>query len=116
MARHFLVFLLDVACVLTSCSKNAKHETSSEDSLGFHTTSSAYVREDKDSWTYVTENGSFHYKEVLGDKGTYEAVLLLEENYHNENTAWNRRDARRCDGQSMDNNESPSTRDAVDGT
>jgi len=86
MVRHFLVFLLAVAFVLTSCSKNAKHETSSEDSLGFHTTSSAYVREDKDSWTYVTENGSFHYKEVLGDKGTYEAVLLLEENYHNENT------------------------------
>jgi hypothetical protein len=85
MVRHFLVFLL-AASVLTSCSKNTKHETPTGDSLGFHTTSLAYVREDKDSWTYVTENGSFHYNEVLGDKGTYEAVLLLEENYHNENT------------------------------
>jgi hypothetical protein len=76
--------LLAAASVLTSCSK--KHETPTGDSLGFHTTSLAYVREDKDSWTYVTENGSFHYNEVLGDKGIYEAVLLLEEKYHNENT------------------------------
>jgi hypothetical protein len=65
MIRHFLVFLLAVVFVLTSCSKNTKHETPTGDSLGFHTSSSAYVREDKDSWTYVTENGSFHYTEVL---------------------------------------------------
>jgi hypothetical protein len=86
MVRHFLAFLLAVAFVLTSCSKNTKHETPTRDPLGFHTTSSAYVREDKDSRTYVTENGSFHWTEVLGDKGTFDAVLLLEENYHNENT------------------------------
>jgi|SRR5277367_57915 len=86
MARHFLIFLLAAAFVLASCSKSAKHETPIGNSLGFHTTSLAYVRDDKDSSTYVTENGSFHYNEVLGDKGTYEAVLLLEENYHNENT------------------------------
>jgi len=34
----------------------------------------------------VTNNSSFQFVEVLGDKGIYEAVLLLEENYHNENT------------------------------
>jgi hypothetical protein len=86
MFRHFFVFSLAAAASLASCSKSTKQEAPARDSLGFHTTSSAYVREDKGSWTYVTENGSFHYKEVLGDKGTYEAALLLEEKYHNENT------------------------------
>jgi len=60
--------------------------TINKDASGFHTESSARIQEDKESWTYVTDNGSFHFAEVLGDKGTYEAVLLLEENYHNENT------------------------------
>lgn len=40
----------------------------------------------KDAWTYVTENRSFRFAEVLGDQGNYEAVLLLEETYHNERT------------------------------
>jgi hypothetical protein len=48
--------------------------------------SSAYVVRGKDAWTYVTENRSFRFAEVLGDTGNYEAVLLLEETYHNERT------------------------------
>jgi len=48
--------------------------------------SSAYVVQGKDAWTYVTENRSFRFAEVLGDEGSYEAVLLLEETYHNERT------------------------------
>jgi hypothetical protein len=48
--------------------------------------SSAYVVQGKDAWTYVTENRSFRFAEVLGDDGNYEAVLLLEETYHNERT------------------------------
>ena len=46
----------------------------------------AYVVKGKDAWTYVTENRSFRFAEVLGDEGNYEAVLLLEETYHNERT------------------------------
>jgi hypothetical protein len=49
--------------------------------------SSAYVVKGKDAWTYVTENRSFRFAEVLGDEGNnYEPVLLLEETYHNERT------------------------------
>ena len=48
--------------------------------------SSAYVVRGKDAWTYVTENRSFRFAEVLGDTGNYEAVLLLEETYHNDRT------------------------------
>jgi hypothetical protein len=48
--------------------------------------SSAFVVRSKDAWTYVTENRSFRFAEVLGDTGSYEAVLLLEETYHNERT------------------------------
>lgn len=48
--------------------------------------SSAYIVQGKDAWTYVTENRSFRFEEVLGDTGDYEAPLLLEETYHNERT------------------------------
>jgi len=48
--------------------------------------SSAYVIDGKDAWTYVTENRSFRFEEVLGDTGNYETLLLLEETYHNERT------------------------------
>ena len=48
--------------------------------------SSAYVLQGKDAWTYVTENRSFRFDEVLGDNGNYEALLLLEESFHNERT------------------------------
>ncbi len=48
--------------------------------------SSAYIIESKDALKYVTENRSFRFEEVLGDTGNYEALLLLEETYHNERT------------------------------
>lgn len=50
----------------------------------FRAESSAYVVRGKDAWTYVTENRTFRFAEVLGDSGNYEAELLLEETYHNE--------------------------------
>src|SRR5215475_14369584 len=86
MTRCLLVLILSTALALSSCSKSASPGVSTKSFSGFHTASTAYIREDKDSWSYVTDNSSFHFTEVLGDKGTYEAVLLLEENYHNENT------------------------------
>jgi hypothetical protein len=48
--------------------------------------SSAYVIQGKNAWTFVTENRSFRFAEVLGDDGNYAALLLLEETFHNENT------------------------------
>ena len=48
--------------------------------------SSAYTVRGKDAWTYVTENRSFRFADVLGDTGNYEAVLLFEETYRNERT------------------------------
>jgi hypothetical protein len=49
--------------------------------------SSAYVIKGKNAWTFVTENRSFRFVEVLGDQGeSYAALLLLEETYHNEHT------------------------------
>jgi hypothetical protein len=41
--------------------------------------SSAYMVQGKDAWTYVTENRSFRFAEVLDDAGNYETPLLLEE-------------------------------------
>jgi len=52
----------------------------------FRAESSAYVIEGKEAWTFVTENRSFRFEEVLGDKGTYEALMVTEETYHNERT------------------------------
>jgi hypothetical protein len=52
----------------------------------FRAESSAYIVQAKDTWTYVTENRSFRFAEVLDDRGNYEAPLLLEETYHNERT------------------------------
>ncbi len=49
--------------------------------------SSAYMVKAKDAWTFVTENRSFRFVEVLSDQGErYAALLLLEETYHNERT------------------------------
>ncbi len=52
----------------------------------FRAESSAYVIERNDASTYVTENRSFRFEEVLGDTGNYETLLLLEETHHNERT------------------------------
>ena len=47
--------------------------------------SSAYVTQGKDWTTYVTQNRSFRFVDVLSDPGdNYEAALLLEETYLNE--------------------------------
>jgi len=86
MTRCLFAVLLSSSLVLSSCSNRANSETSTKSAPGFHTESSAYIREEKNSWTYVTNNSSFQFAEVLGDKGIYEAVLLLEESYRNENT------------------------------
>ena len=48
--------------------------------------SSAYVIQGKNAWTFVTENRSFRFAEVLGDDGDYAALLLLEETFRNEHT------------------------------
>lgn len=45
--------------------------------------SSAYILKRKEAWTFVTENRSFRFVDVLGDDGPQ---LLLEESYHNEHT------------------------------
>jgi hypothetical protein len=66
--------------------QNTALNTGKKTSPPFRAESSAYVIEGKDAWTFVTENRSFRFAEVLGDKGTYEALLLLEETYHNERT------------------------------
>src|SRR5271155_1811015 len=86
MTRSLFAVLISSSIVLTSCSRTANPEIGIKSVPGFHTESLAYIREEKDSWTYVTNNSSFQFVDVLGDKGIYEAVLLLEENYHNENT------------------------------
>jgi hypothetical protein len=85
MTRQLLALLLSFATVLSSCSKNASPGTT-RNKPGNQTESSAYIVDELKSRTYVTDNGSFHFVEVLGDKGDYEAVLLLEEHYRNENT------------------------------
>ena len=64
----------------------AKRSTEKKPESPYRAESSAYVIHGKDAWTYVTENRSFRFAEVLGDNGNYETVLLLEETYHNERT------------------------------
>jgi hypothetical protein len=86
MTRCLFAVLISSSIVLYSCSKSVNPETPTRIASGFHTESSADIREEKNSWTYVTSNSSFQFADVLGDKGIYEAVLLLEENYRNENT------------------------------
>lgn len=66
--------------------QNGDANNEAQKKSAFRAESSAYVIEGKDAWTFVTENRSFRFKEVLGDTGTYEALLLTEETYHNERT------------------------------
>ena len=66
--------------------QNAHSDKDKKSVPPYRAESSAYVVRSKDAWTYVTENRSFRFAEVLGDTGNYEAVLLLEETYHNERT------------------------------
>lgn len=66
--------------------QNANLSTEKKPESPYRAESSAYAIHGKDGSTYVTENRSFRFAEVLGDSGNYEAVLLLEETYHNERT------------------------------
>lgn len=66
--------------------QDANPRMGNKTSVPFRAESSAYVIEGKEAWTFVTENRSFRFNELLGDKGRYEALLLLEETYHNERT------------------------------
>lgn len=58
--------------------------TTEEAATRWRAESSAYRLKVDGGWTYVTDNRSFRFAEVLGDGGEYEAPLLLEETYHNE--------------------------------
>ena len=60
--------------------------TDKKTATSYQAESSAYVIRGKDAWTYVTENRSCRFDEVLGDDGNYEALLLLEESFRNERT------------------------------
>lgn len=66
--------------------QNTNPTTEKKPESPFRAESSAYTVHGKDGLTYVTENRSFHFAQVLGDSGRYEAALLLEETYHNERT------------------------------
>jgi hypothetical protein len=74
--------LIGALCSLQNSDPGTEKKTAPR----YRAESSAYVTKSKDAWTYVTENRSFRYAEVLGDEGNYEAILLLEETYHNEHT------------------------------
>src|SRR5215469_3341504 len=77
-----LFFVTTVSAQEREASSGANQKTAPT----YKAESSAYVIEDQNAWTYVTENRSFRFKEVLGDSGDYEAVLLLEQTYHNQRT------------------------------
>jgi hypothetical protein len=66
--------------------QGAESGTEKETAPPYRAESSAYVIKGKNAWTFVTENRSFRFAEVLGDDGNYEALLLLEESFRNEQT------------------------------
>jgi hypothetical protein len=82
MRCHALV----IAASLFSVLAVSAQERNQKSAPTFKAESSAHVIEGRDAWTYVTENRSFQFEEVLGDSGDYEAVILLEQTYHNERT------------------------------
>lgn len=88
MKPHSLILPAALLFVLTASAQEREvgSLTSQKIQPTYRAESSAYVAEGKDAWTYVTENRSFRFEEVLGDSGNYEAVLLLEQTYHNERT------------------------------
>lgn len=77
---------LAIAALLFSVLAVSAQDHNQKTSPTYRAESSAYVIEGHDASTYVTENRSFRFEEVLGDTGDYEAVILLEETYHNERT------------------------------
>ncbi len=65
----------------------AAPDTTKKTVTPYRAESSAYVIKGKNAWTFVTENRSFRFVEVLSDEGEgYAALLLLEETYHNQRT------------------------------
>jgi hypothetical protein len=80
--KTMTAFLIAVLFGLQNANPSAEKKPESP----YRAESSAYAIHGKDGSTYVTENRSFRFAEVLGDNGNYEAVLLLEETYHNERT------------------------------
>lgn len=88
MRRHALVLPAVLFSVITVSAqeREASSGTNQKTSPRSRAESSAYVIEGQDAWTYVTENRLFRFEEVLGDSGNYEAVILLEQTYHNERT------------------------------
>ena len=79
-----ILLALIIAAVLGP--QNTQPSVERKTTAPFRAESSAYVIKRKDAWTYVTENRSFRFEEVLGDTGNYETLLLLEQTYHNERT------------------------------
>lgn len=79
-----ILFALIIAALLGA--QNSQPNVERKSTPSYRAESSAFVIEGKEHWTYVTENRSFRFEEVLGDTGNYEAVLLFEETYHNERT------------------------------
>jgi hypothetical protein len=88
MRRHALVLLAVLFSVITFSAqeREASSGANQKTSPTYRAESLAYVIEGQDASTYVTENRSFRFEEVLGDNGNYEAVILLEQTYHNERT------------------------------
>src|SRR4051794_23463172 len=82
MRCHALV----TAALLFSVLAVSAQEHNQKTSPTYRADSSAYVIEGHDAWTYVTENRSFRFEEVLGDSRDYDALILLEQTYHNERT------------------------------
>jgi hypothetical protein len=59
--------------------------TTKKEVPSYRAESSAYILKRKEPWTFVTENRSFRFVDVLSnDSSSTEAQLLLEESYHNE--------------------------------
>src|SRR5215472_14662437 len=83
-----LCVLFGSALLISYASAWAQEPKTDQKTLpAYRTESSASIIKGRDGRTYVTENGSFRFEEVLGDTGNYEAVVLLEETYHNERTS-----------------------------
>src|SRR5215469_5504199 len=88
MRSHTLVLPAVLFSLITvwAQERGASSGASQKTSPTYKAESLAHVIEGQDAWTYVTENRSFRFEEVLGDSGNYEAVILLEQTYHNERT------------------------------
>jgi hypothetical protein len=84
-ALHGFLVLLSFVTV-SAQERDPSSGAAQKTSPTYRVQSSAYVIQGQNAWTYVTENRLFRFEEILGDTGTYETLLLLEETYHNERT------------------------------